>query len=936
MAKVLILHNSKKKLRELHHALVKEGFDVIFSTSGADGEKLYFEENPDCVVADILLSGKQGGDISIAIKNTPEGSKTPVILTTALFRNMSEMEAKRKWAVDRFFTEPYSTQEIVTATKDLIKKYLNRNLASDTRKTAKPSTTQAALINPEREIPAAKPRPQTQKAGSQKPHETVAPFEKPVTKRQSEAPTYNLMNEALAEMAQEAAETFDLLGYEVKSTPKPKAAPSFNESIKTETIPEEFAAAEPEEEDIFCELEGPPGIAEEVMDLEGDLEDTSIPELFAVIYLNKLDGQLEVNNGQANKIVYFRAGIPIYASGEARDETLGQILVKYRIISQEAAFISLQSMSAFGKKQGGALLEMGALTPMQLYQALKLQVREKLLSLFAWFEGTYFFDPGKVDTSQLTIFEIQPPRLIFEGVKRHLAQEMLCSIFEETKDFRIRLTGTAELRDKFKLPDECASIIKFIDGKKLIWEIVTRSKLNRITACQVMYTLLLLGVFERVPEDETVERRWQTRKAKIADIDYEFESIASDFIDSIIEDDEFISPDDIIPYRDEGIEAAEMNAEIIPDPSESEVDIEPEPDIEPIEKEIPAGPPPRPERSKSSIIDLRDALANKDESDVMEIGDLDAAFKQLESKMEVRKNQRITGDYSEDQNTEPTPPAPTDDDGVSDEDKKLRDRILTDFLALETSNHYQILHLESDVTEQQIKAKYRELVKTLHEDILGQRFGKQIIEKANAIMVQVTEAYNTLSDSTRRRDYDRRLSRGDTEARERYISNILVAEQEFSLGMAAQQRHDFSSAKEHFQNAVKGFPEESVYHTHLGWATYKTPGGKQSDKAVQATSHLEKAIKINPKTDKPYYYLGVILKENGYKDKAARMFAMAFRYNRKNALAKEELRRLQQEKARIKASAGGAKAQNGKDEKGIFSKELDLKSVKNAFLKMFK
>jgi hypothetical protein len=127
--------------------------------------------------------------------------------------------------------------------------------------------------------------------------------------------------------------------------------------------------------------------AEEEIPLEGSLAEISIPELMAHLYFNERTGILEVTRGHAFKHVYFDRGAAIYVESESRQESLGQILVRQGIVSDQDIMLSLENMAAYGRKQGGALVEMGLINPMQLYQALRLQMREKVVNLFHWFRG---------------------------------------------------------------------------------------------------------------------------------------------------------------------------------------------------------------------------------------------------------------------------------------------------------------------------------------------------------------------------------------------------------------------------------------------------------------------------------------------------------------------------------------------------------------------
>lgn len=79
------------------------------------------------------------------------------------------------------------------------------------------------------------------------------------------------------------------------------------------------------------------------------------------------------------------------------------------------------------------------------------------------------------------------------------------------------------------------------------------------------------------------------------------------------------------------------------------------------------------------------------------------------------------------------------------------------FQALHVSSHYQLLGVQEDASNKQIRDAYYELSRHWHPDRFFRRnvgsFGPQI----EAIFTAVTAAYQTLSDETKRKNYDRKL-----------------------------------------------------------------------------------------------------------------------------------------------------------------------------------
>ena len=61
-------------------------------------------------------------------------------------------------------------------------------------------------------------------------------------------------------------------------------------------------------------------------------------------------------------------------------------------------------------------------------------------------------------------------------------------------------------------------------------------------------------------------------------------------------------------------------------------------------------------------------------------------------------------------------------------------------------NYYEILQVNSDATSSELKSAYRKLARVYHPDIAGESG----VEKFK----EITEAYETLSDETKRKRYD--------------------------------------------------------------------------------------------------------------------------------------------------------------------------------------
>ena len=177
------------------------------------------------------------------------------------------------------------------------------------------------------------------------------------------------------------------------------------------------------------------------VEVKGTFDEAPFPRLLHNLYTLKSTGLLHVVRGNLKKVIYIRAGYPIFARSNLLRECLGQMLVEQGLISAEQCQESLKLVKQKGRLQGTVLIELGLLTPHQLHDELRRQVTEKLLEVFAWTEGSYQFLPGKAFKKEVTGIDLSPAALIYQGIRRHYSAA--------------RLTRTlATLRNRFLLQTE--------------------------------------------------------------------------------------------------------------------------------------------------------------------------------------------------------------------------------------------------------------------------------------------------------------------------------------------------------------------------------------------------------------------------------------------------------------------------------------------------
>ncbi|MBI1821397.1 MAG: DUF4388 domain-containing protein [Nitrospirae bacterium] len=131
---------------------------------------------------------------------------------------------------------------------------------------------------------------------------------------------------------------------------------------------------------------------------------TDLPKIFEALRVKKTTGVLKLHQEKAIKSLFFKEGNLIYASSSENEDRLGDILLKIGKITQEHYKISADLITKTGKRQGSILVEMGVITPKELFEGLKYQIREIISSVILWdMGGNCEFQQGELPPNIIPI-----------------------------------------------------------------------------------------------------------------------------------------------------------------------------------------------------------------------------------------------------------------------------------------------------------------------------------------------------------------------------------------------------------------------------------------------------------------------------------------------------------------------------------------------------
>ncbi|MGI8914945.1 MAG: response regulator transcription factor [Chloroflexota bacterium] len=117
--KILVVDDSPTDLALIVAPLRREGYDVVTAADGDEALRKVSEEQPNCVVLDVVMPRKNGFQVCRTIKSGADSKHIPVILLTSKSERTDELWGKRQGA-DVYLTKPFDANTLLTQIRQLL------------------------------------------------------------------------------------------------------------------------------------------------------------------------------------------------------------------------------------------------------------------------------------------------------------------------------------------------------------------------------------------------------------------------------------------------------------------------------------------------------------------------------------------------------------------------------------------------------------------------------------------------------------------------------------------------------------------------------------------------------------------------------------------------------------------------------------------------
>ena len=234
---------------------------------------------------------------------------------------------------------------------------------------------------------------------------------------------------------------------------------------------------------------------------EGDLRRVQIADVLSFVSIIRGSGKLVLRQGRLERTLHWKDGEIVFASSNSPDQNLGQFLLRNGKITEQQYHESKLRVSPH-MRHGKALVQMGAISPNDLWWGLKNQALEIIYSLFNWTEGSFaFMEAAEEVLSERIALSINTSSAIMEGIRR----------LDETARIREKITSLDMIFAKvageepdfetLEMSEDEIAVYNNIDGQLTVRGLIGKSELTDFEVTRILFQLLMARLIDVAPEE---------------------------------------------------------------------------------------------------------------------------------------------------------------------------------------------------------------------------------------------------------------------------------------------------------------------------------------------------------------------------------------------------------------------------------------------------
>lgn len=224
----------------------------------------------------------------------------------------------------------------------------------------------------------------------------------------------------------------------------------------------------------------------------------ALPDLLWRVSRERRSGVLELPGPDGTANVSILNGAPVFVDSGTPGESLGRVMLREGMLrAHEYPEVLERILAGLAEGRDGRVgeiaVELGYVTAEQVVDAMRIQVREKLVNLFHREELDATFHEGRDRVVVGATFRAEPGEVILEGIRRHYGARRLSPLYARYEhQYAALAPAFDELRRELRFAPREQRFVAQIRGDRTVRALVEGGQLERVHAMQVVCMLLVV------------------------------------------------------------------------------------------------------------------------------------------------------------------------------------------------------------------------------------------------------------------------------------------------------------------------------------------------------------------------------------------------------------------------------------------------------------
>jgi antitoxin component HigA of HigAB toxin-antitoxin module len=238
--------------------------------------------------------------------------------------------------------------------------------------------------------------------------------------------------------------------------------------------------------------------------LQGDLSRVQLPDVLSFISMIRPSGKLVLRNGAMERTLVWKDGDIVFATSNSPEDSLGLFLLRNGKITVQQYEESKRRVTP-QVRHGKLLVQMGAISPKDLWWGVKNQALDIIYTLFSWQSGTFAFVESMEEISgEKIVLSLNTSSVIMEGIRR---LDESARIREKVPNLDIvfmKVPAVTPDFDSLDMSDAEVALYNDIDGMRSVRELIGQAgDLTEFEVTRILFQLVSARLIEQAPEEKS-------------------------------------------------------------------------------------------------------------------------------------------------------------------------------------------------------------------------------------------------------------------------------------------------------------------------------------------------------------------------------------------------------------------------------------------------